>query len=364
MHFNFFNPLKTIHLLQRKTILSFLKSNQKFNLSNLQQHARFLHFTKFRFDEVKLVSVPQLAESISEGDIRWEKAVGDSVNVDEVIGEIETDKTSVPILSPGAGVIEELLVEDGATVKPGQQILKLKLGASGSSAPAEKSSPPPSTVAAEPEQTSTSTPLPSSKPPVPPKPSAPSEIRDVSKVTAKPIDTTTSDSQQKVIGSRNENRVKINRMRNRIAQRLKDAQNTYAMLTTFNEIDMSNAIEMRNLHKDTFLKKHNLKLGFMSTFVAASAYALKDQPVVNAVIDDQEIIYRDYVDISVAVATPKGLVVPVLRNVETMNYADIEKAISALGEKVCMIKLNLILDKFKIIHFLLNLSKNRQEQTH
>lgn len=106
------------------------------------------------------------------------------------------------------------------------------------------------------------------------------------------------------------------------------------MLTTFNEIDMSNAIEMRNLHKDAFLKKHNLKLGFMSTFVAATAYALRDQPVVNAVIDDQEIIYRDYIDISVAVATPKGLVVPVVRNVETMNYAEIEKAIAALGEKV------------------------------
>jgi len=125
----------------------------------------------------------------------------------------------------------------------------------------------------------------------------------------------------------------MNRMRQRIAQRLKDAQNTCAMLTTFNEIDMSNVMEMRNKYKDVFLKKHNLKLGFMSAFVKATAFALNDQPVVNAVIDENEIVYRDYIDISVAVSTPKGLVVPVLRNVEGMNYADIEKNINALGEK-------------------------------
>lgn len=125
----------------------------------------------------------------------------------------------------------------------------------------------------------------------------------------------------------------MNRMRLRIAQRLKDAQNTCAMLTTFNEIDMSNVMEMRGKYKDAFLKKYGLKLGFMSAFVKASAFALQDQPVVNAVIDDTDIVYRDYIDISVAVATPKGLVVPVLRNVEQMNYADIEKTITELGVK-------------------------------
>lgn len=127
----------------------------------------------------------------------------------------------------------------------------------------------------------------------------------------------------------------MNRMRLRIAQRLKEAQNTCAMLTTFNEVDMSNISEMRKTYKDAFLKKHNIKLGFMSAFVKAAAYALSDQPAVNAVIDDttKEIVYRDYVDISVAVATPKGLVVPVIRNVEGMNFADIEKTINLLGEK-------------------------------
>lgn len=134
-------------------------------------------------------------------------------------------------------------------------------------------------------------------------------------------------------GSRTETRVKMNRMRLRIAERLKDAQNTYAMLTTFNEIDMTNITELRKKHKDAFLKRHGVKLGFMSAFVKASAYALKDQPVVNAVIDGNEQIFRDYVDISVAVSTPKGLVVPVIRNADMMNYADIEKTIAGLGEK-------------------------------
>lgn len=129
--------------------------------------------------------------------------------------------------------------------------------------------------------------------------------------------------------------MKMSRMRLRIAQRLKEAQDTCAMLTTFNEVDMSNIMEMRRTHNEAFIKKHGAKLGFMSPFVKASAHALMDQPAVNAVIDEStnEILYRDYVDISVAVATPKGLVVPVIRNVETMNFVDIEKTINALGEK-------------------------------
>jgi 2-oxoglutarate dehydrogenase E2 component (dihydrolipoamide succinyltransferase) len=122
-------------------------------------------------------------------------------------------------------------------------------------------------------------------------------------------------------------------MRQRIAQRLKEAQNTNAMLTTFNEIDMSNLMEMRKSYQDEFVKKHGMKFGFMSAFLKASAYALQAIPEVNAVIDGNEIVYRDYVDISVAVATPKGLVVPVLRNVEAMNFAEVEKGIAELGRK-------------------------------
>ncbi|PIO76233.1 putative dihydrolipoyllysine-residue succinyltransferase [Teladorsagia circumcincta] len=136
-----------------------------------------------------------------------------------------------------------------------------------------------------------------------------------------------------ITGAREEVRVKMNRMRLRIASRLKDAQNTYAMLTTFNEVDMSNVIEMRTKYQKEFMKKHGIKLGLMSPFIRAAAYALTENPIVNAVIDENEIVYRHYVDMSIAVATPRGLVVPVLRNVETMNYAQIEAELASLGEK-------------------------------
>lgn len=125
----------------------------------------------------------------------------------------------------------------------------------------------------------------------------------------------------------------MTRMRMRIASRLKEAQNEAAMLTTFNEVDMSGLTNMRNEYKDAFLKKHNVKLGFMSPFVAAAAAALQEQPAVNAVIDDGHIVYRDYVDISIAVSSPTGLVVPVLRGAETMSFAHIEQAIATLGGK-------------------------------
>jgi 2-oxoglutarate dehydrogenase E2 component (dihydrolipoamide succinyltransferase) len=142
-----------------------------------------------------------------------------------------------------------------------------------------------------------------------------------------------ADPTKEIAGTRSEHRVKMNRMRLKIAARLKEAQNTNAMLTTFNELDMSSLMQLRKDNQDAFVKRHGIKMGFMSAFVKASAYALQQAPTVNAVIDGQEIIYRDYVDISVAVATPKGLVVPVLRNVQEMNYADIEKGIAELGAK-------------------------------
>ncbi|CAG2169939.1 unnamed protein product [Oppiella nova] len=300
--------------------------------SQLLKRSKDLNCLQTNLDEIKVVVVPPLAESLSEGDIRWDKAVGDSVGEDEVVGEVETDKTSVPIHSPVAGVIEELLVEDGSTVQPGKAVLKLRVGAGGGAAPkkAGAAKPPQEAAPKAPPPSKPQAEVPSTPPPPPPRPSAPLSSAPVGSV--KPI-APAAESGGFGVGARRENRVKMNRMRLRIAQRLKDAQNTYAMLTTFNEIDMSNVIEMRNSYKDAFQKKHNLKLGFMSAFVKAAAYALIDQPVVNAVIDDSEVLYRDYVDISVAVATPKGLVVPVIRNVENMSYADIEKTINALGEK-------------------------------
>uniref|UniRef100_A0A8C7DQQ4 Dihydrolipoyllysine-residue succinyltransferase component of 2-oxoglutarate dehydrogenase complex, mitochondrial n=1 Tax=Oncorhynchus kisutch TaxID=8019 RepID=A0A8C7DQQ4_ONCKI len=262
-------------------------------------------------NEVITVKTPAFAESVTEGDVRWEKAIGDSVKEDEVVCEIETDKTSVQVPSPAAGVIEELLVPDGEKVEGGQALFKLRKGAvaaQAAEAPAAAgvaAPPPPHDAATTPSPAPSAVgPIPTTMPPVPPVPGAAIFV-------------------------------KMNRMRLRIAQRLKEAQNTCAMLTTFNEVDMSNISEMRKAYKDAFLKKHNIKLGFMSAFVKASAYALMEQPAVNGVIDDttKEILYRDYVDISVAVATPKGLVVPVIRGVEGMNFADIEKTINELGEK-------------------------------
>uniref|UniRef100_A0A667Y7R3 Dihydrolipoyllysine-residue succinyltransferase component of 2-oxoglutarate dehydrogenase complex, mitochondrial n=1 Tax=Myripristis murdjan TaxID=586833 RepID=A0A667Y7R3_9TELE len=263
-------------------------------------------------DELVTVKTPAFAESVTEGDVRWEKAVGDTVAEDEVVCEIETDKTSVQVPSPAAGVIEELLVPDGGRVEGGTPLFKLRKGAGAPKAAEAPKAEAPAAAAPPP---------PSAAPPPPPPPPAPAAVGPIP-TTMPPVPPVPA-------------HVKMNRMRLRIAQRLKEAQNTCAMLTTFNEVDMSNISEMRKSYKDAFLKKHNIKLGFMSAFVKAAAYALVDQPAVNAVIDDttKEIVYRDYVDISVAVATPKGLVVPVIRGVEAMNFADIEKAINMLGEK-------------------------------
>lgn len=292
----------------------------------------FFHTTAFRNNEIKTVKCPPFAESITEGDVRWEVQVGDSVAEDQVVAEIETDKTTVPVPSPTAGVILELLIPDGERVEAGSDLFKLQVG--GGAAPAPKAaapapeapaSPAPAPAAAAPAPKAA---IPTTPPPVPPVPSKPISVTPASAVTpVKAADPAV------IGGSRAESRVKMNRMRLRIASRLKDAQNTCAMLTTFNEIDMSNIIELRNTYKDQFQKKHGIKLGFMSAFLKASAYALQDQPVVNGVIDGNEIVYRDFIDISVAVASPKGLVVPVIRNVEKMNYVDIERTLVELGEK-------------------------------
>merc|ERR1712038_190417 len=238
---------------------------------------RSIFTTRVLGDEVKVVVCPAFADSISEGDLRWEKAVGDTVSEDEVLCEIETDKTSVPVPSPGSGVITELLVEDGTTVQPGAQLLKIQLGPGGAKPAAALAARPP-------------------PPPMPPRAPA---AGAAPVLRMPPADPTTE-----IAGTRSEHRVKMNRMRMKIASRLKDAQNTNAMLTTFNELDMSAIMQLRKDNQDAFVKKHGIKMGFMSAFVKASAYALTKQPTVNAVIEGQETVYRDFVDISVAVATP------------------------------------------------------------
>ncbi|KAM6912411.1 dihydrolipoyllysine-residue succinyltransferase component of 2-oxoglutarate dehydrogenase complex, mitochondrial [Xenentodon cancila] len=325
---------------------SIIFNNVKYNpRSNVFQIQYFRTSVACR-NEVVTVKTPAFAESVTEGDVRWEKAVGDTVSEDEVVCEIETDKTSVQVPAPAAGVIEELLVPDGGKVEGGTPLFKLRKGAGApkaaeppkAEAPAAAAPPPPSAAPPPPSPPPPSAvgPIPTTMPPVPTVPVHAMDTKPVSaiKPTAAPS-ATAAHGEGGAKAARTESRVKMNRMRLRIAQRLKEAQNTCAMLTTFNEVDMSNITEMRKAYKDAFLKKHNVKLGFMSAFVKAAAYALTDQPAVNAVIDDatKEIVYRDYVDISVAVATPKGLVVPVIRNVDGMNFTDIEKAINMLGEK-------------------------------
>lgn len=318
-----------------------------------------IHFTNPLF-EVQDVTTPNFPDSVSEGDVKLDKKVGDAVAADEVVCEIETDKTALPVMAPAHGIIKEYYVNDGDTVKAGQKLFKLELTGEApkkaASAPApeapQAASPPPPAAAPPPPPPPPPSPQVSTPPPQAPRTPTPPAAAPISSIPvaairhAQAIETATvkvppADYSKEIAGTRTEQRVKMNRMRLRIAQRLKDAQDTNAMLTTFNEIDMSHIMAFRKKHLDKFTKKHGVKLGLMSPFVKAAASALLDQPVCNAVIDGNDILYRDYVDISVAVATPKGLVVPVIRNVQTMTYADIELTVAGLAEKARQGKLTI-----------------------
>lgn len=274
-----------------------------------------------------------MGDSITEGTIvSWEKEIGDFVDEDEGFVVVETDKVSVDITAPEAGILEEIYAQEGDTIEVGGKLAKFKR----SEAPAETESSTEQETPSEPEAaasttaTTTETPVPTpeapkSTPTPPPKKPKKQEIEEI-----KPPP-----------GTRTERRVKMTRMRQRISERLLQSQQTTASLTTFNEIDMSNLMSMRSKYKDLFLDKHDAKLGFMSAFVHASSLALQELPIVNSSIDGDEIIYHDYVDISIAVSSPRGLVVPVLRNVETMSFGDIESNIAKLGLKAREDKLTL-----------------------
>jgi len=279
----------------------------------------------------RIVECPPFADSISEGDISWMKEVGDSVTLDETVGEVETDKTSLPINAPAAGVVTKLLVEDGETVTPGTPLFEMEEGAGGAApaAPAAKAAEPKPAEAAPAAAAAAvaAAPIPTEAPKAAPVPSKPMSSSKTDFTAPAPAAVGSAGP------SRDERRVKMTRMRQRIAQRLKDAQNTCAMLTTFNEIDMSGILGMRKEYKDLFEKSHDQKLGFMSAFIKAAATGLVQEPAVNAVIDDatNEIIFRDFVDVSFAAATPKGLVVPVIRNVESMSILDVERELARLA---------------------------------
>ncbi|KAI9294823.1 dihydrolipoamide succinyltransferase [Neoconidiobolus thromboides FSU 785] len=294
----------------------------------------------------KVVVVPQIADSINEGTLKsWSKQVGEYVEQDEEVATIETDKVDVPVNAPVAGTILEHFAKEEDTIQVGQDLFKISEGGEKpeSSKPKEtsesKEKPQESKeevkeeakeVKEEAKKESKPEPKKESKPAPQPK-SAPKEA-----VSTK-ASSFVSGNPHEQIGNRTENRVKMNRMRLRIAERLKESQNTAASLTTFNEVDMSALMELRNTYKDKFVEKHGVKLGFMSAFAKASAIALQEIPAVNASIEGPNggdtIIYRDYVDISVAVSTPKGLVTPVVRNVQNMDFLGIESTIAQLGAK-------------------------------
>jgi 2-oxoglutarate dehydrogenase E2 component (dihydrolipoamide succinyltransferase) len=281
-----------------------------------------------------------MAESISEGTLKqFVKHVGDFVERDEEIATIETDKIDVSVTAPGSGTIKEILVKEEDTVTVGQDIARIELGAVGNTkdkgAIEEHKEPttPHTSTASQPKQEG----IPEQEP----KQDAPKPTAEHARPSNVPVEPTPAQQApqngQKLPSNRQERRVKMNRMRLRIAERLKQSQNTAASLTTFNEVDMSSLVEFRKLYKDDVLKKTSVKLGFMSAFSRACILAMKEIPAVNASIEGPNggdtIVYRDYVDISVAVATEKGLVTPVVRNAESLGLVEIERAIADLGKK-------------------------------
>merc|ERR1719173_268593 len=250
------------------------------------------------------MNVPNMGDSISEGTIvELCFKSGDYVNVDDIVAIIETDKVSIDVRAPSAGVIEEYHAGVDDTVEVGAKLVTINPDGK---APAGGAAKP----AADP------TPAPAATPAAAPAPAAQKAAAPAPKA-----------------GSRAEKRVPMSRMRQRIAERLKEAQNTAACLTTFNEIDVSAFMSARKKYQEEFVAKHEVKLGLMSIFVKASCIALQDQPSVNAQIEGKEIIYKDYNDVAIAVASPSGLVVPVLRNAESMTLAEIEKQIMSYAMK-------------------------------
>ena len=311
------------------------------------------------------IVVPALGESVTEATVaKWMKSLGDPVQVDEPLLELETDKVTLEVFAPATGLLSEIRVDAGSTVEVGAV---LGIIGDGAAAPAPKPAAKEAPKAAAKE-----TPKPAAvvEPRAPavrklieenkldPADVTPSgkdgrltkgdvlaflEARGKTKITpvapttpaptpATPPGTPLAPAAARPTGAREE-RVRMTRLRKRIAERLKQAQNTAAMLTTFNEVDMTNVMALRNLHKDAFEKKHGVKLGFMSFFVKAAIVALKEIPAVNGEIDGEDIVYKNHYDVGVAVGTEQGLVVPVVRDADQMTFAAIEAKITELGRK-------------------------------
>ena len=297
------------------------------------------------------IVVPTLGESVSSATVaRWLKQAGDAVAADEPLVELETDKVTVEVNAPVGGVITAIAADTGAEVLPGAVLGSIEAGAAATAKPAAAPAPsakPASAPAPAPAAASAHAPLPAAAKMMAETGASAAAMGagtgkdgritkgDVLAYLAQP--TAAPAPAPAARASRppeaGEERVKMTRLRATIARRLKEAQNTAAMLTTFNEVDMSAAMALRSEYRDAFEKRHGVKLGFMSFFVKACIAALKEFPAVNAEIDGDEIVYKNFVHMGIAVGGPSGLVVPVLRNVDGMGFAEIEKRIGEFGKR-------------------------------
>lgn len=307
------------------------------------------------------IRVPTLGESVTEATIgKWFKKAGDAIAADEPVVELETDKVTIEVPAPAAGTLGEITVNEGDTVEPGALLGMIEAGGgAAAAAPAKKEEPKAEAAKAEPAKAAPAA-AQAGKTDMPPAPAAAKALAEagisadqvagsgkrgqvlkgdaleaiakgVSTPAAAPSVPAAARAPSSGDDAVREERVRMTKLRQTIARRLKDAQNTAAMLTTFNEVDMKPVMDLRAKYKDLFEKKHGVKLGFMGFFTKAVTHALKEIPAVNAEIDGTDIIYKNYAHIGVAVGTDKGLVVPVVRDADAMSISEIEKEIGRLG---------------------------------
>jgi len=315
------------------------------------------------------VVVPQLSESIEEATLlTWKKKPGEAVAIDEILIEVETDKVVLEVPAPAAGVLSEIVQGDGATVTSGQVLARIDTAATaGAAAPAAAApapaaaapAPAPAAAAAAAPAPATSIPMPAAAKIMADKGMDPASVEGTGKggrilkgdvlaagsapaaaapkaaAPAPAVDAST------LVDGRPEQRVPMTRLRARVAERLLQSQAENAILTTFNEVNMKAVIDLRNAYKEKFEKEHGVKLGFMSFFVKAAVAALKKFPLLNASVDGKDIVYHGYFDIGIAVSSPRGLVVPILRNADQLSLAGIEKKIAEFGQKAKEGKLGL-----------------------
>ena len=309
------------------------------------------------------VKVPQFSESVSEGTlITWKKKPGDAITIDETLVEIETDKVVLEVPAPAGGVMAEIVVADGSSVVSEQLIARIDTDAKAGAAAPTAAAPAAAPTAAAPAAAAVNkgdVAMPAAAKLLADKGMTTADVTGTGKdgrvtkgdvlaapakaaavpapvaapVAAKaPLQAVQAPIQQN-LGDRPEQRVPMSRLRARIAERLVQSQSTNAILTTFNEVNMGPVMEMRKKFQEKFEKEHGVKLGFMSFFVKAAVAALKKYPVLNASVDGNDIVYHGYFDIGIAVGSPRGLVVPVIRNADQMSFADIEKKIAEFGQK-------------------------------